>query len=140
MKGDGPVPARAGAEVLAVICGDFHSVVAARRRPTAAGSPAAMPRALSGRPEAEIGSGLSPALRVRCYRRKRAQGGVIGHNDNSLTGEVITGRIAVIQAFLQAVDPYLRFSRVSGSRGESLLRKENGYYSRVGKLRREPPA
>ena len=28
--------------------------------------------ALSGRPEAEIGSGLAPALRVRCYRRKRA--------------------------------------------------------------------
>ena len=48
---------------------------------------------------------------MRCYRRKRAQGGVIGHNDDSLTGEVITGRIAVIQAVLQAADPYLRFSR-----------------------------
>ena len=75
-----------------------------------------MPRALSGRPEAEIGSGLAPALRVRFYRRKRARGGAIGHNDDSLTGEVITGRTAVIQAFLQAADPYLRFSRVSGSR------------------------
>ena len=73
-----------------------------------------MPRALSGRPEAEIGSGLAPALCVRCYRRKRAQGGAMGHNDKSLTGEVIPDRIAVIQAFLQAADPYLRFSRVSG--------------------------
>ena len=78
-----------------------------------------MPRALSGRPEAEIGSGLAPALCVRCYRRKRAQGGAMGHNDKSLTGEVIPDRIAVIQAFLQAADPYLRFSRVSGSRGKS---------------------
>ena len=76
-----------------------------------------MPRALSGRPEAEIGSGLAPALCVRCYRRKRDQGGAMGHNDKSLTGEVIPDRIAVIQAFLQAADPYLRFSRVSGSRG-----------------------
>ena len=76
-----------------------------------------MPRALSGRPEAEIGSGLAPALRVRCYRRKRAQGGAVVLNDDSLTGEVIPGRTAVIQAFLQAADPYLRFSRVSGSRG-----------------------
>ena len=74
-----------------------------------------VPRALSGRPEAEIGSGLAPALCVRCYRRKRAQGGAMGHNDKCLTGEVIPDRIAVIQAFLQAADPYLRFSRVSGS-------------------------
>ena len=73
-----------------------------------------MPRALSGRPEAEIGSGLAPALCVRCYRRKRAQGGAMGRNDKSLTGEVIPDRIAVVKAFLQAADPYLRFSRVSG--------------------------
>ena len=110
---------------MSVLCGDFHSVVAARRRPTAAASPAAMPRALSGRPEAEIGSGLAPALRVRCYRRKRAQGGAIGRNDDSLTGEVITGRTAVIQAFLQAADPYLRFSRVSGSRGAIMIRRHD---------------
>ena len=60
---------------IAYVAGpDHYSVVAARRRPAAAASPAAMPRALSGRPEAEIGPGLAPALRVRCYRRKRGQG------------------------------------------------------------------
>ena len=59
---------------MAVLSGDFHSVVAARGGCTGAASEGGMPRALSGRPEMEIGSGLAPALRVRCYRRKRGQG------------------------------------------------------------------